>query len=306
MTTSPTPHLTVRCHRRLRGPYTGGGALLRSVVPELAERDPKAVAARAHAVVAIAPDLAHLAGTAPRTLTNSAERGERTRLYSVSRTRRLAHSLAELLLDWARLCHPGGAVVALRELDDADPTDHELVDVLRRRCDPAVLTVVTDVTGVACLTDATDVTDVTDVADRTDGAGGTDGADGAHPAEPGAASATAAGPDPARRFIDSDGTSRDAAARTAYDALPADERARLHEERAARLAAADGPAVRLGALPYHLERGTDPAGAGADALAEAAETAFLRGFYEAALDYCLRGRTALGTARPKHYWTVKI
>jgi len=35
---APEPHISVRCHRRLRGPYSGGGALLRDhVVPELLE-----------------------------------------------------------------------------------------------------------------------------------------------------------------------------------------------------------------------------------------------------------------------------
>ncbi len=267
MTTVSTRRLTVRCHRRLRGPYTGAGALLRMVVPELADRDAALLATRSYAVVAIAPDLALLAPSAPRTLTNLADRSERTRLYSISRTRRLAHSVAELLMDWARLLHPEGVVIAFHELDEADPTDRELVEVLLRRCDPAVLTIVVD---------------------------------------PDERPELPTGPDLAQQFIDADGTDRDPALRRAYADLPAQERARRHSARAAELAAADEPAVRLGALPYHLEHGTDPAGAGADALAKAAELSFLRGWYDATMDFCLRGRTALGDERPKQYWTFTI
>lgn len=265
---SRTPDITVRCHRRLRGPYTGGGALLRAVLPELVAHGVRLEASRAHAVVAIAPDLEPLAQSAPRTLTNSAERSERTRLYSVSRTRRLAHSIAELLMDWARAVHPEGAVVAFRELDEADPTDQELVGILQRRCDPAVLAFVVE----------------PESGERE----------------------TPEGADPAQAFIDSDGTSKDPAALRAYLELPPDERARRHDERAARLAAADEPGVRTGALPYHLEHGSDPSGAGAAALAEAADLTFLAGFYESSLDLCDRGRVAFGALRPKQYWKFTI
>lgn len=266
-------HLTVRCHRRLRGPYTAGGALLRVVVPELAVHEPEMKTSRAHAVVSIAPDLASYAQAAPRTLTSKANRSERTRLYSVSRTGRLAHSTAELLMDWARSAHPEGVVVAFRELADADATDRELVGILQRRCDPAVVRIVVEPA-------------VVDVV-----AAGSD---------------THAAADLAQAFIDSDGTSKDPVAIRAYAELPADERARRHDARAALLAAADEPGVRIGALPYHLERGADLAGAGLAALTEAADSTFNSGFYEAALDFCERGRTAYGDERPKQYWKFTI
>jgi hypothetical protein len=56
--------------------------------------------------------------------------------------------------------------------------------------------------------------------------------------------------------------------------MPASDRAALHDARAAELGKMAGFSVSLGANPYHRERGSDPAGAGADAL-------------RAALDYCI-------------------
>jgi len=141
---APAPHLEVRCHRRLRGPYTGAGALLRRVVPELLAVDGELVATRAIEVVTMAPELAPMVPLPPQTLTNLASRAERTRFYSVTRTLRLSHGAAELVMDWARLLHPGGVTIAFTDLDDADPTDREFVSVLLRRCDPNLLTVLAE------------------------------------------------------------------------------------------------------------------------------------------------------------------
>ena len=290
---APGAQLEVRCHRRLRGPYTGGGALLRQVVPELAEHQPALVTARATEVLAIAPDLLPLVPDAPQTLTSIAEGAERTRFYSADRTGRLAHGIAELLTDWARRLHPEGVVVAFRELAQADPTDRELVAVLLRRCDPRVLTLVVEIDAVeqdGSVGDALEAA-LTGYADRV------------APAVR-LRSALPPGADPAQLFVDSDGTAADPELRRAYEALPADERARRHTDRAAELTARNEPGVRLGALPYHLEHGTDPAGAGAGACVRAADACFDLGCYEAAMDLGLRARLLFGDERPKEYWTV--
>ena len=286
---APVPLLDLHCHRRLRGPYTGGGALLRQVVPELVGKHADLVAARATEVIALAPDLAPLVPIAPQTLTNLATRAERTRFYPVARTLRIAHGVAELLMDWARLLHPGGVVIAFRELDDADPTDRELVEVLLRRCDPAVLTVLAETTA------------------------GT-GADALERSLAGYADQVAVPPpararrplttDLAQLFIDSDGTSKDQELVRAYAYLPASERARRHSARAADLAAHGEPGSALGALLHNLEHGTDPAVNGAAAFIEAADACFDGGFYEAALELSLRGRLIFGAERPMHYWNL--
>ncbi len=308
----PMPDIEVRCHRRLRGPYTGAGAVLRHAVPELAAIDRDLVAARAAAIATMAPELSAIVPMAPQTLTTLASSEERTRFYPAVRTLRLAHGAAELLMDWARRARPGGVVLSFLDLDDADPCDREFVSVLLRRCDPSLVTVVAaaagpqparpqsggtgdadDALGQALARYATKALPTTlrnprPVPGRPDAS---------EPARP-------AGTDLAQLFIDSDGTDQDPAARLAYEALSAGDRAGRHTARAATLAALGEPGHRLGAIPYHLERGTDPLGAGVTALAAACEDCFGLGCYDAALELAVRGRELAAGAADQHpYWT---
>jgi tetratricopeptide (TPR) repeat protein len=283
---APVPRLEVSCHRRLRGPYTGAGTLLRSVVPELLAVDSELVAARATEVIAIAPELAPVVPVPPQTLTNLANAGERTRFYPATRTLRLSHGATELLTDWARLLHPDGVVIAFLDLDEADPTDREFVSVLLRRCHPGQLTVLAE-------------------AGSADDQLGQALARYARPVtwQPRVQAPAPAGADPAQLFIDSDGTARDPASYRAYAGLPAAVRAEMHTARAAVLAARGEPSLRLGAIPYHLERGTDPAGAGGEALSAACNDCFGLGYYEAALDLAMRGRElVIDAEKQAPYW----
>ena len=282
----PDPDLRVRCHRRLRGPYTGANALLRGVVPSLLEVDSELVASRATEVVTMAAELSPIIPVPPQTLTNLANRAERTRFYSVARTLRLSHGATELLLDWARLLRPQGVVIEFAELDDADPTDREFVSVLLRRCDPRKVTVIAeareadDALGDALARYARPVSRPVKTGPRWQ-----------------------AGTDLAQIFIDSDGTSTDPRVCAAYEELPADQRARRHDARAATLAATGEPSVRFGAIPYHLEHGTDPVGAGGEAVLAAVEETFDLGCYEASLELAARGRELVaGTEQPERYW----
>ena len=273
--TAPAPTIEVRCHRRLRGPYTGAGEVLRRVVPELLAVDREAVAARAAEIVTMAPELTPMVPLPPQTLTTLASRAERTRFYAIVRTLRLSHGAAELLMDWARLLHPGGVVISFLDLDDADPCDREFVSVLLSRCDPELLSVVAEASsaddplGQALARYAT-----TTQARRPPRS---------EPVRP-------AGTDLAQLFIDSDGTHADPAVRQAYAALPAGERASRHTARAEVLAALGQPSLRLGAIPYHQEHGIDPRGAGAAALTAACDDCFDLGCYAAALELAMRGR----------------
>jgi tetratricopeptide (TPR) repeat protein len=283
---APKPYLEVSCHRRLRGPYTGGGAVLRRVVPELLAVDGELVAAHATEVVTMAPELTAVVPVPPQTLTNLANRAERTRFYSVARTLRLSHGATELLLDWVRLLHPDGVIIAFRDLDEADPTDREFVSVLLRRCDPGLLTVLAE-------------------ADRADDPLGQALDRYARQVSwpPHAQLPPSAGADLAQLFIDSDGTAKDPASRRAYAELPAEERARRHTARAAALAARGEPSLRLGAIPYHLEHGLDPVGAGGEALTAACDDSFDLGCYEATLELATRGRELVKDAeKPEPYW----
>jgi tetratricopeptide (TPR) repeat protein len=264
--------------------------------------DGELVAARATAIVTMAPELTAVIPVAPQTLTNLASSEERTRFYPAVRTLRLSHGAAELLMDWARLAHPGGVVLSFLDLDDADPCDRELVSVLLRRCDPALLTVIAEVSGPQQESSASadDPLRLALARYATQASGNPQPApsrpDISEPARP-------AGTDLAQLFIDCDGTDNDPAVRQAYAALSADDRAARHTARAATLAALGEPSHRLGAIPYHLEHGTDPRGAGLTAIAAACEECFGLGCYDAALDLAIRGREMAATDQ-RPYWTL--
>jgi tetratricopeptide (TPR) repeat protein len=270
----------------LRGPYTGAGAVLRVAVPELLAIDRELVAARTTEIVAMAPELTAIVPMAPQTLTNLADPAERTRFYPATRTLRLSHGAAELLMDWARLAHPGGVMLSFLDLDDADPSDREFVGVLLRRCDPELVTVAVEAASAD---------------DPLGQALAGYSAQACRP--PHSEPVRPAGTDLAQLFIDSDGTHKDPAVREAYEALPADEQAARHSARAAALAALGEPSLRLGAIPYHLEHGTDPLGAGVEALTAACDDSFDLGCYDASLELATRGRElAAGADNQEPYW----
>ncbi|HEY2578647.1 MAG TPA: tetratricopeptide repeat protein [Streptosporangiaceae bacterium] len=222
----------------------------------------------------------------PQTLTDLASTEERTRFYPASRTERLSLGVAELLMDWARVKHPGGVVIAFRELDEADSTDRELVGVLVRRCDPSVVTVVAEVQD--------------DVSGRFGQALASHTSRvGWRPLDRPPIPSDA---DLAQLFIDSDGTSKNPVLHRAYLDLPPDERARRHTARAEALAALDEPMLRMGAIPYHLEHGTAPASVGAEAILAAADRCFDRGFYKGAAELFRRARRLISRAElPKKH-----
>lgn len=272
---APSPDLVVSCHRRLRGPFTAAGTLLRIIVPQLLERDGALVASRAIEIDAVAPELTPLVPKPPQTLTSLAAPQERTRFYPAVRAQRIAHGIAELLMDWARITHPGGAAIAFQGLTDADPTDRQLVSILLRRSDPETLTVIVE-PGGRCDDElrSTLISHTQRAASRTQGL----------------KTPAASEDELAQLFIDGECASPDPTLRDAYAALSDAERARRHSDRARRLAELGEPTLRIGAIPFHLEHGTDPAGAGVKSLTEALNQCFNLGFYEAALDFALRGR----------------
>jgi tetratricopeptide (TPR) repeat protein len=282
---APEPDISVRCHRRLRGPYSGGGALLRDhVVPELLDRAADLVAPRVIEIIALAPELAPWVPSPPWTLAEHADGPEPTRYHGAGRTRRLAHGIAELLMDWAKACRPDGVVIEFRDLDHADPTDLELIDILLRRCDPSWLTFVID--GV--------------FADGDSGVGPARTAHTRTVADWWPPPRRAPGTDLAQVFIDSDGTDPDPAVRHAYAELPPEERARRHTARADELTARGEPSLLPGAVAYHVEHGTDPGGTGVETMDKAMIRCLHLGFYDAAMDLALRGRRLTTVDQPRY------
>ncbi len=269
-------------HRRLRGPYTATGALLRAVV---ATADAALVRRHQIELLSIAPELRAIVPASRETLTSLAVPKERTRFYSRVRTQRMSHGVVEFLHACLR---DGGPRSLAVDVVAADHTDLEFVAALVRRTDPAVLTVV--------------------VLSGEDAPGEPLASVLAEHAEPRRAPVPddcPAGSDDlaaATRYVDSDGTLELPALVAAYDRLPAASRVALHDRRADELAARAEPSLALGAIPYHRERGSDPATTGADAVGAALNRCLDMGFYHATIDFGLRGRALVDPADMRRWW----
>jgi tetratricopeptide (TPR) repeat protein len=292
----------VDAHQRLRGPYTAAGTIVRALVPDALPDAADLVRQHDIELLSAAPELGAIVPNSRETLTSMAIPAERTRFYARLRTVRISHGLVEFVRDRV----PAGTrrSLVIENLDAAEATDLEFVAALLRRVDPARLTVVVcggptppaDDALVAVLAEYARTIDVQPTAATTAAAA---------PAGDGASQGTDL--DAARAFVASDGTSDDPALHAAYWALDAAERAVLHDRRAAELTARDEMTLRLGAIPYHLEHGSDPAGAGLDALYAAEDHCLVLGFYQAAVDYGRRGMALIDErAQPERWWVFAI
>ncbi len=279
----------VSAHRRLRGPYTAAGAVMRVVVPEAWRRGPEIVDRHQIELLSVAPELASSVDATRQTLTSLAVPRERTRFYSRLRTQRISHGLVEFLTRYLRLVDGDGATLVVHSAGAADHTDAEFLAIMLRRMDPALLSVVVvsvgedvpDLLGAALREHATSTAVTVTPAGRHDDD---------HTA--------------ALRYVESDGTLDLPDVLAAYHRLPDDERARLHDRRAAELAARAEETSRLGAIPFHLEHGTDPRGAGADALLHAVNHMVDMGFYHATIELAARGLALVDrTTQVQHWWT---
>ncbi|HKS49623.1 MAG TPA: tetratricopeptide repeat protein [Amycolatopsis sp.] len=287
----PPTLAVVPAHRRLRGPYTAVGTLLRAIVPDALDRCPDLVARHNVEILATTPELRGVVPATRETLTSLAVPSERTRFHSRLRTLRITHGLIDFLTGYLRVLGGGHALI-VDDAHEADPTDREFLAVGVRRLDPALLTVVVT-TGTGPLTEPPGPVAVPLHAELE-----------AHcvPVD-----AVSAGPgltalDLAREYVCGDGTSDDPAVVAAYERLATKDRARLHDERAAELETLAEPSLRLGAVPYHRERGSDRAGTGVRALLDALNTCLDLGFYHAVVDFGRRGRALAGQRTDEERW----
>ena len=280
----------VDAHRRRRGPYTAAGDLVRAILPTVVIHWPALVARHDIEILAVAPELAGTVTCERETLTSAATTDERTRFYPRARTRRIAHGLVDLVNEIVERSDNNRTLVVER-VDQADPTDAEWLAILLRRAHPRLRLVLTAAEALppgeletAALTHATTRASAAAVRGRT-----------------GRVELLEA----ARRFVDSDGTSDDPVLQDAYDTLDNVARAALHEIRAAELESMNEASLRLGAIPFHRSRGTDPTVAGAAALLAAVEHCVLMGFYHAVIEL---GRECLQLLdwdrRPEDCWLV--
>lgn len=257
------------CHRRLRGPYTALGSILRELVPQAGARDPELLALHAMEILATAPELEPLTGPAPETLTSMAPPSERTRWYSRYRTRRISNGI----IDFLRQCTENSSLtLAFGSVDDADPTDIEFLSIALRRLDPArVRLIICSREIPPGLEDA-----VASYARLN-----------RLPAPPAQATGRQGTEPTAASFVASDGTSDVPAELDAYRRATAAVRQRLHDERAGEIQRSGDWSHRLGALPYHLEHGSSPA-AGLEAYNDAVNYCISMAYYDAGLELARR------------------
>ncbi|MEV7804567.1 tetratricopeptide repeat protein [Microbispora sp. NPDC088329] len=241
----------VNGHRRLRGPYTVGGVILRALVPVALERSPGLVAEHDIEIRAVAPSLRPLVPPRRQIIEARLPEDERILVPAPRRTLRIANGIAEFVRD----CLDGPRTLLADNVHEADPADRELLRVLARR-----------------------------VPDLTLALGSPRSPwEGMRPVE---APALGGPPDD---YVASDCTSDDPRAYRAYLSLPTEERARRHDRRAAELLAdAESAEHALGAVPYHLEHGAD-LDAAARALWTAVDHCVTEGFLHAVVELGSRG-----------------
>ncbi|MFC6082618.1 tetratricopeptide repeat protein [Sphaerisporangium aureirubrum] len=288
----PPELAVVDAHRRLRGPYTATGTLLRAIAPDLLERAPELGIEHNIEIMTSTPELADAVPRAWTSLEWSARKGERTRFYSRLHTLNIANGLAELLRDY--LAALGGAprTLVVENLHEADATDQELVAVLLRRGDLGPLTVVA-CTGDDPVADPPGEISISLAPLLERYATPVDAPSVADPDGP--------APDP-RAYVQGDCVDDDPRQIAAYQRLAAEERAALHDERAAELARSDEYSLTLGAIPFHAEHGSDPGGAGLTALHNAVAYCRGVGLYQAAADLGLRARAIVDRATQEEEW----
>jgi tetratricopeptide (TPR) repeat protein len=294
----PPALAVVDAHRRLRGPYTGAGALLREIADDLLTRCPELGERHNIELLTSTPELTGRVPAAWHTLEWAVAATERTRFYSRLHTRNIANGLAELLRDYLAALDDGPRTLVVENAHLADASDHELVGVLLRRGDLPNLTVVVG-TGAEPVADPPGEVDVSLATCLDRHARPVDLPEGT------ATATTAAGTveDLARSYVDGDGTSDDPALAAAYRDCPAEVRRALHDARAAQLAELSDLSLRLGAIPYHAELGSDPRGAGVEALRMALDHCRNIGLYQAAADLGYRGAAVADRdTDPESWW----
>ncbi len=291
----------VDAHARLRGPYTA---------------DPRLALRHDIEIRALAPELRGAVPILREALAETVPPDQRTRIHPRLRTRRLAHGLTDFLRDYLTELDAGPRALVIENLQHADPSDRELVAILLRRLDASLLTV------IACASDAGPAGSLS----AGSGPAGSGPADAARlladalsryavwvrvpRRRAGDARQRRAAPPRSRdvyvlaaRYVTGDGVSDEPALLDAYARLSKSERASLHDARADELERAAIASAQLGAIPYHRERGRDPAGAGVRALRAAAGHCFAAGFHDAVVSLAARGRVLADPGRdPDNWW----
>ncbi len=264
----------VDAHRNHRGPYTAAGELVRRLARDVRTRAPDLVATHQLTLLSVAPELwDRLPASSGLTRAFTFSREGNPRAW----TRWIANGLTDFVLGYVARTARTPRSIAFVHVDHADPSDQEFLGMLLGRADPARLLL-----RVFTSSDALDdrlLTPLRAHARRIP-------RDGRAPRHGPTRRRTSIRRALAAEYVRSDCTSDRADTKAAYDALrEADWRA-LHAARAAVLEARGEPSLALGAIPFHHERGS----ADAAPLAAAAAACMQMAYYDAALDWAVRGR----------------
>jgi tetratricopeptide (TPR) repeat protein len=286
----------VDAHRRLRGPYTAAGTVLRALIPELLNHHPELVRRHDIEILSAAPELRDTLPASHETRTSLAVLQERARMDPSLRTWRIAHGLTELLSGY--LADGPCRMLIIDNAHHADPTDAELIAILLRRMDPSLLTLAV-CTGFAPAIGGELASALCRHADERTVRPSITGPPG-QPA--GSDDAVLDDAVLAASYADTDCTSDDPALTAAYARLSQADRARLHDTRADVLGARGEQSLLTGAIPFHREHGSDPAGTGAEALTTALDYCLDMGFYHAAVDIGRRGHAVTDSSRQESLW----
>jgi len=281
-------------HARRRGAYTAAGALMRAVVPDLLGEHAALVQRYDIEVLAAAPELAGRVTNQRTTLTSEADPQTRTRYYPHNRMTWIGSGLADLTLAAAHLRGPGQTLV-VTEAEHLDATDNAWLAGLVRRADPRQLRIVLATNGATVAEPLATVLAEHGVRRES------------QPVAPRPRS----GVDPevgVRRYVQGLCLLRDGAVRSAYEGLPEEVRAGLHDEEADRLEALGEPSLGRGAIPFHREHGSDRELA-ARTLSAAQADALMAGFYDQVVELGERVRSLVPWGEdPETCWlaTVKM
>ena len=280
--TQSDEHLEINAHRNLRGPYTAAI----EIVLRLLEHPSICVLEdlfHRHQVtlLLVCPELMYSRRVSPEVrkwLTFSGEGNPS------SRTLKLAHGLTDFVLDCAaKLSSLASLVFSIDNVDFTDSLDQEFLGVLLRRAHPDQLKVeirtsserlpdqlrsaVQKFVSVKYLQSCQQDFLPSKNIPRTEQLS------------------------LAKEYVRSDCTSNDRSLQSSYAAIHDDERRELHQERLAELRALGQTSFSLGAIPFHCEQaGDDPA-----PLLAASVHCMHVAFYEAALEWAVRGRAMLAS-----------
>ena len=287
-------------HARLRGPFTAVGSLLRELVPSMLQDSPEFAQLHDIEILTAAPELASVLHNERTTLTSEAAPQTRTRYYPHDRMRWIGNGLSDFVLGVAA-ARGGGQVLVIEGVGQLDATDAVCLAGLLRRSDPRVLRLV-------LASESDTVPDPLALAlERYAQAQGADGEQGQQVRDPANRSGVRGSTlELVRAYVRGACLSTDPVQRAAYEHLGEADRRGLHDEEADRLEAVGEVSLRLGAVTYHREHGSDPARA-AEALTWAMRHCLMAGLYDHLVGLGRRLRSILTwESDPQGRWLATV